>query len=167
MPGTGGVLADVLESRTGRAKVYVMLLSLALATPAIITMLHAQSKMEAYILFGIFYFAATLWYGIGPALANSLVMPRVGGISTAFYLIVFTLLGAAIGPYTMGFISDSYVASGVDAGEALRKGILLGSVMLVPAGISLSLAAFFLPADQASLLDRASDFGPRQACVAC
>lgn len=163
----GGALADILERRTDRAKIYVMLLSLALAAPAIVTMLHAQSKMEAYSLFGIFYFAATLWYGIGPALANSLVTPRVRGISTAFYLIVFTLLGAAIGPYTMGFVSDSYAASGVDAGEALRKGILLGSVMLVPAGILLSLAAVFLPADQAALLDRASGFGPRQARVAC
>ncbi|MDP3746678.1 MAG: MFS transporter [Phenylobacterium sp.] len=155
----GGVLSDALERHTPRARLYVLLGSLALAAPSIVAMLFTASKHQAYLFIGLFYLTSTAWYGIGPAIANSLVMPRMRGVSSAFYLIMITLFGIALGPYMMGYLSDLFIAAGADPGSGLRQGILLSLLVFIVTAVMLILATLNLARDTDSRLTRAKALG--------
>lgn len=157
----GGLIADNLERYTKRARFYVLLGSVFLTLPSILLFLHAESKASAYIFIAFFYFTSAIWYGIGPSIVTSLVMPRMRGISSAFYLIVTTLLGTSLGPYVMGFMSDLFFASGEEPGSALRLGILWGLLLLAPSAILLILAARWFPDDLKSRNERAVALGEK------
>lgn len=155
----GGATADFLHRFTPRARLYVLLGSLALTTPSVILMLLVDKKVEAYICIGLFYLTSTAWYGVGPSIVNGLVLPRMRGAASAFFLIVITLLGMALGPYTMGYISDGLLADGATPAESLRGGILWGLCVLGVAAVALIAAALHLPRDDASRLTRARALG--------
>jgi len=155
----GGVLADVLQRHTPRARLYVLLASLVLTLPSVILMLLTNDKTQAYVFIGLFYLTSTAWYGIGPSIANGLVMPRMRGVSSAFYLIVITLLGVALGPYAMGYVSDLSIAAGADPGDALRQGILWGLTVAVVTAVMLLIATANLARDDAGRLERARALG--------
>jgi MFS family permease len=154
-----GILADALERRTPRGRAYVLLGSLVTTVPIVVLLVHVQDKRAAYGLIGLFYFAGMAWTGVGPAVVNSLVMPRMRGVSSAFYLIALTLFGVALGPYTMGYVSDIYAAAGSGSGNALRSGILWGLAMAIPSVALLGIAARTIARDQAGRLDRARALG--------
>jgi len=99
------------------------------------------------------------WYGIGPSIANGLVMPRMRGMSSAFYLIIISSLGVAMGPYLIGYISDTIADSGVERGESLRQAMqwVLPSVFYT--AVMLLISAYYLPKDEANKLARARRFG--------
>jgi MFS family permease len=61
-------------------------------------------------------------------------------IASAFYLLVVTFLGLALGPYTMGKLSDAFAAGGADPGDALRSAMLLGLAPLALAALLFALA---------------------------
>ena len=90
---------------------------------------------------------------------NSLVMPRMRGLASAVYLIIITFLGVALGPYTIGFFSDSIAAGGADSGESLRQGILWGLTSMILSVIMLLIATTHLDRDKSSCLDRARALG--------
>lgn len=155
----GGFLADLLDRHTPRARLYVALGSLMLTAPSVVLMLTAKSTVEAYIYISMFILTSSAWYGIGPSIANGLVMPRMRGVSSAFYLIVITLLGVAMGPYTIGFISDQFVASGMDSGESLRRGMLWALLSMLFTAAMLLIATVNLARDDGSRLERARTLG--------
>ncbi|MHB8528501.1 MAG: MFS transporter [Caulobacteraceae bacterium] len=155
----GGALADFLGRYTPRARLYVLLGSLAMTLPSVILMLLTKDKIEAYVFIGCFYLTSTAWYGVGPSIANGLVMPRMRGVSSAFFLIVITLLGIALGPFAMGYASDIFLSAGDDPGDALRKGILSCLPVLLLAAAMLIAAMLNLAHDDASRLARARSLG--------
>ncbi|THD78548.1 MAG: MFS transporter [Phenylobacterium sp.] len=155
----GGATADFLQRYTPRARLYVLLGSLALTVPSVILMLVVDQKMQAYICIALFYLTSTAWYGVGPSIINGLVLPRMRGAASAFFLIVITLLGMALGPYTMGYISDHFLAGGASPADSLRLGILWGLPMLIVAAAFLIAATFHLARDDASRLARARALG--------
>jgi len=157
----GGALADMLERRTPRARLYVLLGSLTLTVPSVVLMLYAQSAREAYLFIGLFFLASAAWYGVGPAMVNSLVMPRMRGISSAFYMLVITLLGMALGPYAIGYVSDIFTASGAQGGAALRQGMLWGLAISIPAAAALIGATATVARDQATRNARAQKLGEK------
>lgn len=155
----GGVLADVLERYTSRARLYVIIGALLLTAPSVVLMLVADTTAEAYTYIALFLLTSSSWYGIGPSIANGLVMPRMRGVSSAFYLIIISLLGVAMGPYVIGHISDVIAAGGVDEGESLRQGMLWAMLSLFFTLAMLVIAAFYLPEDDANRLARARALG--------
>lgn len=155
----GGTVADFLQRYTPRARTYVLLGSLVLTVPSVFLMLLTTSKTEAYAYIALFYLTSGAWYGIGPSLVNGLVLPRMRGTASAFFLITITLLGMALGPYTMGYISDLFVAAGSTPGDALRNGILCGLPVLAISGLLLLGATVSLPRDDATRLERARSLG--------
>ncbi|MGB1159338.1 MAG: MFS transporter [Porticoccaceae bacterium] len=155
----GGVLADFLERFTPRARLYVIIGALVLSVGSAVLMLLAETTTEAYTYIALFLLTSSSWYGIGPSIANGLVMPRMRGVSSAFYLIVISLLGVAMGPYVIGHISDVIAASGLERGESLRQGMLWAMLSLFFTAPALLIAAFYLPDDDASRLERARALG--------
>ena len=70
-----------------------------------------------------------------------------------------TFIGLALGPYTMGQISDTMVAQGGTSAEALTNGMLWGLSAYFVALIALIFAALNIEKDESSRLDRARELG--------
>jgi MFS family permease len=155
----GGVIADALERRTPRARLYVLLGSLSLTIPSIVLMLRARSASEAYIFIACFFVASAAWYGVAPSIVNSLVLPRMRGVASALFLIVLTLLGMALGPYAIGYISDGFAAQGLTSSESLRGGMFWSLTVGVLAAALLVAATANLERDETTRLERARRFG--------
>jgi MFS family permease len=65
------------------------------------------SKTLAYVInFPLSAFASA-WIGIGASTVQDLVLPRMRGMVAAFYLLMLTFIGLALGPYTIGALSDA------------------------------------------------------------
>jgi MFS family permease len=153
----GGAFSDFLERYSPRARIYVMLAALLLTAPSIVLITQADSLKEAYIYVSFFILTSYSWYGVGPSVANGLVLPRMRGVSSAFYLIVISLLGWALGPYTIGFLSDTFAASGVEHGDALRKGILWGLVSIVFSSTMLVISAINIAEEDSGQLNQSNE----------
>ncbi len=51
--------------------------------------------------------------------------------ASAFYLAMVTFLGLAMGPYLIGYLSDSFVADGMTSAAALEQSLQLGLLVYV------------------------------------
>jgi len=155
----GGILADMLGRYTSRATIYVCLGSVLLSAPSAVLMLVTDDITAIYRYLALFLLTSSACYGVGPMMINSLVMPRMRGLASAVYLIIITFLGVALGPYTIGFISDLIAADGTGSGESLRQGILWGLTSIILSVTMLLIATTHLDRDKSSYLDRARALG--------
>lgn len=155
----GGVIADILRSYNIRAKLYVGIASVLLSVPSAIGLLLTEDLIVAYILNFLFALTSPMWIGPAAATVNDLVMPRMRAIASAFYILMVTFIGLALGPYVMGQISDTLAASGSESGEALRQGMLWGLSVYLIAFVALIVAAFNIEKDELSRMERAEALG--------
>jgi MFS family permease len=100
-----------------------------------------------------------MWIGPAASTVNDLVMPRMRAIASAFYILMVTFIGLALGPYVIGFISDELVQSGTKSPDALRQAMMIGLYMLAFAGSMMLIASRFLEKDENSRIDRAIALG--------
>jgi hypothetical protein len=68
-------------------------------------------------------------------------------------------VGLALGPYAVGEISDVLAVAGMDAGESLRRSMMMSIVLLVIPGTFLLLLLRHLIPEEANRLDRARAAG--------
>jgi len=116
-PLVSGPLSDRMNSRyPGAGRVWVTLVSLGVSPLIAIWTYHAQDPFAFYVRFTIYGLVLTAWYPPLYALMLEQVLPRMRGITTSLYLIVYTLFGIGIGPFLVGMISD---AKGGDLGAAI------------------------------------------------
>ena len=80
-------------------------------------------------------------------------------VAGAYYILINTFLGLALGPYVMGLLSDMYHSGGMNEADSLRTAIAVSILTLIPALIFMFLAQKYLPGDEASRLDRARALG--------
>jgi MFS family permease len=157
----GGALSDRWKAATPNGRLWVGVLAAALSLPSGLLMLSTDSLALAYVLNFVFALVSPLWLGAGATAVNELVLPRLRALASAFYLLLITFIGLALGPYTMGRLSDFFAQGGADTGAALRLAMSLGLGMLCVAIGALWLASRFLPAEEASRLERARAAGER------
>jgi MFS family permease len=100
-----------------------------------------------------------MWVSIAPTTVNDLVMPRMRATAGAWFLLMNTIIGLALGPYAMGRLSDMFITGGADSGLALTQAIAWGQCMFIVTTILLVMAMRYLPADEASRLNRAKALG--------
>ncbi len=155
----GGVLADRLRARFIRAKLYVGIASIVLSLPSALGLLLSDNLIAAYVCNFLFALTSPMWIGPAASTINDLVMPRMRAIASAFYIMMVTFIGLALGPYMIGQISDAIVATGVSSAQALTTGMMWGLGAYVIALIALILAAIHIETDENSRLDRAADLG--------
>jgi MFS family permease len=84
--------------------------------------------------------ASSMWIGPGASTVQDLIAPRARSIAAAAYLVAVTLIGLALGPYTIGRLS---VALG-----NLRSAMLASLIVNVGAVVFLLRAVRHLPADE-------------------
>jgi MFS family permease len=155
----GGVLADKLRQKYQLGKMWVGIASAALSIPSAFGLLLTDSVVVAYVFNFLLALTSPMWIGPAASTVNDLVMPRMRAITSAFYIMMITFIGLALGPYTIGQISDTILATGASPADALREGMLWGISMFGLGLIGLFAAAWFLPADEDSRLDRARALG--------
>jgi len=157
----GGWLADRLRTRTPNARLFVGLAVPVLATPFGLGFIFTDSAWVAYgCSFGFSLFSP-MWVGCAASTVNDLVMPRMRAQASAYYVLMNTFVGLALGPYLIGQISDIYIGQGLADGEALRLGLLWSLSMLAVSVVFLLLAMRFLSEDENSRVDRALALGER------
>ncbi len=147
----GGLLADRLRRRSPIGGLYVALLSAVPTVPLAIWMFTTESLAVAYAVNFPLNVFASMWLGVGASTVQDLVLPRMRASASAFYLLALTFIGLALGPYTIGVLSD--------ATGSLRTGILLGLAANGLAVAFLLLSMRTLGRDQATLLERARAAG--------
>ncbi|MCB1646657.1 MAG: hypothetical protein KDI36_14455, partial [Pseudomonadales bacterium] len=155
----GGVIADMLRTRTSRGKIYIGLASVFLSAPTGVALLTTDDLTTAYVLNFIFAVTSPMWVGPGAATVNDLVMPRMRAMASAFYLLMVTFIGLALGPYLIGQISDTLTRSGTPSAEALQTGMLTGLGIYLLSLVMFILAALNVEQDEGSRIERARALG--------
>jgi MFS family permease len=107
-PLISGPLSDRINARfpaTGR--VYVTLFSLGLSPLLAIWVYGAKDPTSFYTRFVLYSLVLTAWLPPLYAILFEQVLPRMRGLTSSTYIIVYTIFGLGIGPYVVGIISDA------------------------------------------------------------
>ncbi len=148
---SGGVLADRLRRTSPRGRLHVGMMNAVLVIPLVLAVAWTPNKTIALCLALPLYAASALWLGPGTSTIQDLVLPRMRAMASAAFLLVNTLIGLAMGPYTIGRLS---MATG-DLRVALSLALIANVIAL---GFFL-LAARTLGHDEATRLERARAAG--------
>ncbi len=155
----GGWISDRLRARSINARLWVGIAAPLLSIPIAFVFLTTGNVMIAYACSFLFSIVSPMWLGPGAGTVNDLVMPRMRAMASAFYLLMVTFIGLALGPFTIGQLSDAFAAAGMTPADALREGMLWGLLPLGVAVVFLVLALRYLESDETSRLDRARAAG--------
>ena len=161
----GGVIADRFRRFSKRSGFFVMMGSIVLMGPSLMLVLRAESYHLAVAGFALYILFSSLWYGVVFSILSELLVPRMRATATAFYLISITFTGFALGPYTVGLMSDLFQSSGVNAGEALSNGLMLSLTTLPFALFFIYLASRSFKHESSSVVKRAVALGEDVAVV--
>jgi MFS family permease len=138
---------------------YVGIASIVLSVPSVLGLLLSEDVVVAYVFNFLFSLTSPMWIGPAASTINDLVMPRMRAMASAFYIMMVTFIGLALGPYTMGQISDTLTMQGASSAEALTTGMLWGLVAYIIALAALIAAAMNIKEDEKSRLTRALELG--------
>ena len=155
----GGVLGDRLKEKTPLARIYIGLAVPILSIPCGAMILLAENIYWAYGANFVFSIVSPMWIGPAASTVNDLVMPRMRALASAYYILMITFIGLALGPYAMGQLSDTLNAGGMESGESLRMAMLCGLVLFVAAFVFLLMVLRHLPGEEETRLDRARAAG--------
>ncbi len=120
----GGIFSDLLRQRHPKARPWMGIVTALLSIPSGYLLVTAESVNTAYVANFFFQLLSPMWIGSAVALSNELVMPRMRASASAFYILAVTFIGLALGPYTIGQISDRLSVSGRGSGDALASALL-------------------------------------------
>lgn len=147
----GGIAADRWRRSAAAGRLHLAIGTALLPIPLAVVLFTTESRPLAYALnFGVMALSST-WIGAGASTVQDLVLPRMRATAAAAYLLLVTLIGLALGPYLIGFLSTRF-------GD-LRQALLLSLVVGVFAAAFAALAARTLAEDERTLRDRARAAG--------
>ncbi len=155
----GGWLGDMFRARARQGRMYVGYIAIGLMVPCAVVFAYTDSAVVAYVASFFFSLASPLWVAIPPATVNDLVLPRMRALASAFYIVMPTFLGLALGPYMIGHLSDQLIQGGMSDAASLRLSMLVSLAVLIPAAVLIYLASRHLEADEDSRIERARKAG--------
>jgi len=127
--------------------------------PTAYLFLTTENIVTAYVCSFFFSIFSSMWNGPAATTLNDLLLPRMRALSSAFYIMMITFIGLALGPYLIGYISDGLASSGAGSGAALRQSMISSLGMLGVASVFIIAAFKFLPNDEATRIERARAAG--------
>lgn len=155
----GGVFADYLKQKFPSGRLVLGYIVVFGSIPMVLLLITTDDLVTAYwVNFFLTAFAASAG-GVAPSTAADLVMPRMRATAGAYFILLNTFLGLALGPYFMGELSDFFGSGGMNSADSLRWAIGVSMVTFIPAVVFVYLAQKHLPKDEASRLDRARALG--------
>jgi MFS family permease len=137
----GGLWADRLRRTRAAGRLYVGVACGLLAPPIALAMLLTEHTNAALALSVPATAASSLWIGPGASTVQDLVPPRMRGTVSAAYLLVVTFIGLALGPYTVGRLSEA-------TGD-LRLALIVSLAAGLAGVVLLALAARYVRVDAA------------------
>jgi len=155
----GGYLGDKLRAKYINGRLYVGFMVIAIAIPTGLGFLFTESLKMSYLYYSIFQIATPLWVGIAPTTVSDLVLPRMRGVTGAFYILMVSMLGLALGPYTIGKLSDIFHTNGYSEAVALKHALAWGLTALSITFIALIASCYYLPKEEPTKLERAKALG--------
>ncbi|MEN8185238.1 MAG: MFS transporter, partial [Myxococcota bacterium] len=147
----GGVVADRLRAGAPTGRLWVAYGTALAPMPLVVWMLTTPNTTLAFVINFPVTLIGAMWIGVGASTIQDLVLPRMRATASAFYLLIVTFIGLALGPYTIGKLSDSF--------GSLRLAMLTSLVANVLAVAFLLRAARSLERDEAGRLERAREAG--------
>jgi len=150
-----GFLADKWRARSIYGNLNVGVLTIFGTGFSATAIVLSPSVEMAYVLTFVYFVLSAMWLPPIVSTVTSLVLPQARALVGALYIMTITLLGLALGPYLMGFFSDSFIAAGASPGGGLRLGILVGLCVLFLGLIALYVARRAIVEDEARHLARA------------
>jgi hypothetical protein len=117
------------------------LIALVLGPLTLLAIIYLASDIKmAYALTFPFHVFSAMWIGPGAAHVLSVVVPSRRATAAAVYTTIEVFLGLAMGPYTIGFLSDEFATRGYSSAASLERGMVLALLVSIPAAISLVVA---------------------------
>jgi hypothetical protein len=126
----GGVAADRLKAHRASGRIDVGLAAAVLTVPAYYGMVRSSTLAAGFAFFLATVATTSLWLGPGAATANELVPPRVRSTASAIYLLLLTFIGFALGPFTVGRLSDAMAGAGRSPADALGTAMFSSTAIL-------------------------------------
>ena len=149
----GGILADRLRQKSVNGRLWVGIIAVSLSIPSGLLFVLTGNPWVAYFCSFLFSTTSPMWLGGAASTVNDLVMPRMRATASAYYILMLTFIGLALGPFMIGQISDFYMTTGLGDGAALRSAMMWSLIMFAGALALLTLAMRYLPADEAGELN--------------
>lgn len=161
----GGILGDWLKNKHPAGRLAIGYIAVAGTAPLVLWMVFTPSLVMAYILNFAHHLFSACWPGIPPSTASDLVLPRMRAVAGAYYILVNTMIGLAMGPFVMGQFSDMFAATGMNSAESLQMAIAVSLLMFLVTLVFLTLAWRQLPRDEATRVERARALGEEVVTV--
>jgi MFS family permease len=118
-PMISGPLSDRVNGRfPGAGRAYITLVSLGLSPLIAMWVYHSHDISSFYARFVLYSVILTGWLPPLYTIMFEQVLPRMRGITSSIYIIVYTIFGMGIGPFLVGMMSD---ANGGDLGAAILE----------------------------------------------
>ena len=155
----GGVIGDWAKQKHPAGRLVIGYIAVFGTAPLVLWMIYTESLMTAFILNFTHHLFSAAWPGIPPSTATDLVLPRMRAIAGAYYILINTMIGLALGPYFMGQLSDMYGSTGMNSAESLQTAMATALLIFGVTFVFLTLAWRNLPKDEASRLERARAYG--------
>ena len=137
----------------------MMMGSIILTGLSLVSLLMTASYDFAVAGFAFYILSSSLWFGVVLSIISELLVPRMRATATAFYLISITFTGFALGPYTVGLVSDLFQASGSSSGESLAIALMFSLVVLPFALLFIFMASKTFEKESSSVVERAISLG--------
>jgi MFS family permease len=133
-PVIAGPLSDWAEQRMKSGRLIITFVSLLISPLCAVAVYTTDSLVMFYVFFTGFSIATTMWLPPIYASLVELVLPRMRGMVTSFYILSITLVGQGIGPYAVGLMSDR---NGGDLAAAILSLYWLAIPILVLAAFAI------------------------------
>lgn len=147
----GGWIADRLRRRSAGGRLQLGIATALLPLPLAWWMLSTPDTPTAYLVNVPLTMLSAMWIGAGASTVQDLVLPRMRAVASAFYILVITFIGFALGPYSIGRLSDLLG----DLPAAMRWSLLVNVVAV----FFLARAMRRVGGDEATLVARARAAG--------
>lgn len=147
----GGRFADHLRSMNPSGRVIVIIIGAVLPFIPLAIIFSAGDLGLFYILYLPMIALGSITLPAAGATTQDLVLPRMRGMATATFFLSLTMIGLALGPYTVGRIS-------VWAGDLGLAILALMAVLPISLGMFV-LLYFKLPRAEATVVERARAAG--------
>ena len=157
----GGRLADWAKTKHPSGRLAVGYLSIFGTVPLVLWMIFTDDLNTAFLLWFLSHLFSASWPSVAPATITDLVLPRMRAAVSAYYILVVTMIGLALGPYCMGQLSDMYASTGASPGEALQTAIATSLLIFLITIVLIFLASRHLPEEERTRLDRARLLGEK------
>ena len=155
----GGYLGDKLRVKYVNAKLYLIIAACFLTAITCLGFIYTSNTNLSLVWNFLYHLVSASYLGCAASTVTDLVLPRMRGMAAAFFILTLSMIGLALGPYTVGQLSDVFFNQGMTSGDGLRLSMALVLIVLIIPVIFISIACFNLKQEEDNLLSKARSLG--------